>query len=536
MNDNINFSTVNHTSLEMCTPESVGITSASLLNVIETAKARGIQLHSLMVLRHGKVAAQLWWKPYAPDIPHHLYSFSKSLTATAIGFALDEGLLSLDDRIIKFFPRRVGENADSRIYSVTVEHLLTMTSGIVLSNEATMFVAPDWVEQILNSPLTYFPGDRFVYNSLNTYLLSAILRRVAGVGLVDYLTPRLFQPLGIPIPHWDKCPMGIECGGWGLSLRTEDMARFCQLYLDDGIWQGKRILPEGWAAAAGSHHVDTDSDSKFRDTPHNRSGYGYQFWVNRDRSSFRADGMMGQYGIVMKEKDMVVVTTACCSDQLLVLDLLWDVFFPFVDIIPHDSQPGSDYDDLCAIAQTLEMPVPTSVPRCRDIEDRISGNVYSFPLNRHSLLPLALRYLYDVPPLGIDELCFEFTDDVCYISWREDGTYNRLPFRLDGHYEHGKVLYSGNERDVVTYAAWTSLDTLEIYIRIIRTPHMLKARFRFPDDTVVYSYNEDPTFEEYARTILDLIKAVRLVSPHLAKLADKITPSVTGTLRKSGDE
>lgn len=516
-----------------CAPEEVGITSGSVLSIIETARQRGIQLHSLMILRHGKAAARLWWKPYAPDIPHQLYSFSKSVTATAVAFAVSEGLLALDDRVVRFFPRRVGETADPRIYSVTVEHLLTMTSGIFFSNEATMNNHVDWVDWILNAPLASFPGDRFCYNSLNTYLLSAILRRVTGVGLVDYLTPRLFEPLGIPVPEWDKCPLGIECGGWGLALRTEDMARFCQLYLDDGMWNGKRILPEGWAETAGAFHTDSAKDSKFGGHPDNTSGYGYQFWVNRDRTTFRADGMMGQYGLVMKDKDMVIITTACCSDQLLVLDLLWDVFIPCIDDIPHGSTPGADYDELCAAAQTLEMPVPVcgGEERAPELEQAVSGKHYFFPVNIFSLLPLAVRYLYSLPALGIDDLRFDFGEEESFIAWHEDGTDNRLPFRLDGAYCRGAIRFSDRELDAVTRAAWTSPNTLELYIRIIRTPHLLKASFRFDGKTVVYSSNEAPTYEEYAKTILGLTRLTRPVSPRLAKLADRINPTLTGTIR-----
>ena len=295
----------NHTGFEAVAPEQLGITSASLINLIETAAARDLCLHSLMVIRHGKVAAQMWWKPYSPEKPHHLYSFSKSITCTAVGFAISEGLLSLDDRVVKFYPRRVENLLDKRVYSMTIEHLLTMTSGAFIANEAMMNIHIDWAEWFLNSPLTYFPGEKFIYNSLNTYMLSNIIRRVTGMGLVDYLTPRLFEPLGIKRPQWYTCPMGIECGGWGLELTTEDMAKFTLLYLNDGVWNGKRILPEGWARLVGEKHADSSTDAKFAYRPDSTAGYGYQFWINRDGKSYRADGMYAQYGLVLPEKDAV---------------------------------------------------------------------------------------------------------------------------------------------------------------------------------------------------------------------------------------
>ncbi len=518
----------NYTGFEACTPESVGITSASILNLIDESKRRGIQLHSLMLLRHGKVAAQCWWKPYAPEYPHHLYSFSKSITATAVGFAFSEGLLRPEDRVVSFFPRRIKENTDARMYSMTVEHLLTMTSGAVLASEATMQLHVDWVEWFLNTPLFSFPGDKFVYNSMNTYMLSAILRKVTGVGLVDYLYPRLFEPLGIERPEWKKCPLGVECGGWGLSLKTEDMAKFAQLYLDDGMWKGKRVLPEGWAKQVGTKHVETGSDDKFSANAHSRSGYGYQFWINAGGDSYRADGLMAQYGIIMPKKDMVIITTAGTTEQIKVLDLIWDTLMPYIDVIPEGSDTGEDYDELCLVCRNLALELPKAADRARAVEKLYSGRDCSFPANISSMLPLAIRYLYGLPMLGMDSVRFDFDDEVSTMTWHEDGEDHILPFRLDGNYSFTEVNISSRTIPVAVYAAWIAADILEVDIRLINTPHMLKARFRFAEDSLVYTFDEDPSLEDSFRTVLNLVSVMRPASGQMAKIAEKVVRPLTG--------
>lgn len=515
---------------ESVAPEQVGLTSASILNLLDEFSRRNIQMHSLMILRHGKQAAAMWWKPYAPEIPHHLYSCSKSFTSTAVGLAISEGKLSLDDRIARFFPRRISTAADDRIYAVTIKHLLTMTSGAVTQNEAAMNIHTDWVEWFLNTPLRYYPGERFIYNSLNTYMLSAIVSKVAGCGLTDYLTPRLFEPLGIERPRWDKCPMGIECGGWGLSLKTEDLAKFSQLYLSNGVWQGKRLLSEEWVLDAGKKHTESNTDGKMPSGPDTTAGYGYQFWIDRDQSSYRADGMMGQYGIIIPEKDMVIATTAGCTDQIKVLEAIWETFIPLVDSIPEGSDAGTDYDELCEIIGELTLPKPLPCIRSRALEDRITGKAFGFPVNMFSLLPLPLRYLMKISPLGIDRLRFDFGDDISYVSWVEDGSAKRVPFRLDGEYTYCELHYGARALKIAAIASWIEADTLELDVRAITTPHMQKAVFRFDGDSVFYTFDEDPPLSDSAKTIIDMLKPMRPVSTRIAKLTNKLIPELKGTI------
>ena len=522
---------ISASAFETVTPEHCGITSASVLNLIDTLALREINIHSLMVLRHGKAAVGLWWRPYAPELPHQQYSFSKSVVSLAIGFAEAEGLISLDDRIAGFFPRRIAVDADPRIYSVTVEHLLTMTSGAVQQNETGIPRYADWVEWFLNTPLSSFPGDSFVYNSMNTYMLSAILRKVTGCGLVDYLMPRLFEPLGIERPTWDKCPVGIECGGWGLYLKTEDMARICQFCLDDGVWQDRRILPEKWAERAGACAVPSDSDSKLSDSIHRTSGYGYQFWRNGDGNSWRADGMFGQYGLIMPEKDMVIITTGGHASQMELLDVLYDVFIPHIDDIPENTIAGADYEELCSRAEALTLSYPQPQPRPSELEASLAGVHFDFPVNRHSLLPMSVRLVHQAKSLGTASVSFDFADEQSVLHWWENGREYAIPFAVDGSFRSCTVDYSGRSYSVVTHGAWIGESSLEIGIRPIHTAHMQRVIFMFEEDQITCRFDEDPTMEQLLKMFIDFAQPVRPMAKRLSRLAGVVMLPLRGVKR-----
>jgi len=510
---------------EIVSPESVGITSASVLNLLDELEHRKINLHSLMILRHGRSAVNLWWKPYSQDIPHQLYSFSKSIVSAAAGLAVDEGLLDTDEYIASFFPRRIKQDADERIFSVTVEHLLTMTSGAVAQNETGTGGQTDWVEWFLNTPLNYEPGERFIYNSLNTYMLAAILRQVTGEGLVDYLMPRLFEPLGIERPVWDKCPMGIECGGWGLYLRTEDMAKFCQLCLNDGVWRGRRILPEGWAAKAGESRVTGPADSKLNDSPHRTSGYGRQFWRNGDGTSWRADGMFGQYGLIIPEKDMVIITTGGHARQMEVLDALYDAFMPCIDAIPEGSEAGEDYAELLERGNELSLQRRSGA---LPFADRNMEAAYDFPMNRRSIIPLAIKYLHRTATLGVRRVGFAIDGEDGMLAWTEDGRTQTIPFRTDGSFCQCRLNFGSHCYPAVTSAAWLAEDKLEIDVRYICTAHMQKLLFTFEDDEIVCTFDEDPSLEDMLCMLFELSPQIRPMAERLARLVNRIMPSVRG--------
>ena len=294
-------------------------------------------IHSIMVLQHGKVLEEKWMGEGHPDSAHVMFSVSKTFTSTAVGFAIEEGLLHLDDKMVDFFPDLVPENASDTLRRVTVRHLLTMNCGHAKEPSRSMRESNDWIRKFLEWPVAFEPGTCFCYNSVGTYMLSAIVQKVTGQKIVDYLEPRLWKPLGIEKPLWQESPEGINCGGWGLFLKTEDMAKMGQCLLDGGRYAGRQVIPATWveqmssyqvpSCAAGRNQVETAALGLDPAQSDWLQGYGYQMWRCR-HNAFRADGAWGQYIIVIPEADAVVVTTAHAQDMQQEINQIWTHLLP----------------------------------------------------------------------------------------------------------------------------------------------------------------------------------------------------------------
>jgi CubicO group peptidase (beta-lactamase class C family) len=285
-----------------------------------------VELHSLMVLRHGHVVAEQWWHPYRPDTPHLLYSLSKSFTSAAIGFAVAEGLVDLDAPALSYFPEYDARVTDPRSRSTLVRHLAAMASGHESERVAEAWEAGegDLVLGLFLLPPEREPGSHFAYNQPCTYILGAIVRKVSGVSLTEFLRPRLFEPLGIEPYGWWTDESGAELGYSGLHTVTESVAKFGQLLLDGGVWQGKQLLPAEWVAEATRSHVSTAGEPA--GNPDWEQGYGFQFW--RARHGYRGDGAYGQFMVVLPEADAVVAITSQSPDMQAVLDKLWEHLLP----------------------------------------------------------------------------------------------------------------------------------------------------------------------------------------------------------------
>lgn len=305
---------------------------------LAAAQKEGQDLHSVMILKDGNVVFEKWMSTGAENLPHVLFSVSKTFTSAAVGLAIDEGYLKLDDKVISFFPDKLPETVSENLAAMTVRDLLTMNCG----HETEPSIGrnggeTDWVKAFLAHPVKRKPGTIFCYNSYSTYMLSAIIQKVTGQKLVDWLYPRLFRPLGINQVMWQESPAGINLGGWGLYLKTEDLAKMGQLLLQGGKWDGKQVLPAEWVKEMSSKQVDcvpagktTDELPKLKKEQKNSDwirGYGYQMWMCR-YNAFRADGAWGQYIIVIPEKNSVVVTTAHIDDMQAEIDLIWKHLLP----------------------------------------------------------------------------------------------------------------------------------------------------------------------------------------------------------------
>ena len=313
------------------TPESQGIHSEHLRNLVgELAYSPDTDMHHFMVLRHGNVICETDFAPYRKGIWHITHSMCKSITGMAAGLLIDEGKLDLSENIYKIFHDKGSTWAKIFRPEVTVENLMTMTSGVTF-NESGIVSGNDWLESYLNAPVSEKPGTKFQYNSLNSYVLSAIITERTGIPMDEYLKPRLFEPLGITDYLWEKCPRGITKGGWGLFMHTEDMAKLGQLYLNKGKWNGKQIIPESWAEASVTKKVDSIEGTY---------GYGYQLWMEERPGSFEYNGMLGQNVLIYPDVDMVIVTNAG-NEELFQDNVMLNIirkYFP-VDWMPKETLP-----------------------------------------------------------------------------------------------------------------------------------------------------------------------------------------------------
>ncbi len=329
-------------ALPRSSPEAQGVSSKQVLEFVQAADTQVQSMHSFMLLRHGHVVAEAWWAPEAADKPHVLWSLSKSFTSTAVGLAVAEGKLSIDDRVSSFFPDSLPAEPAKNLQEMRVRDLLTMSAGH--QDEVSLGRESDWIRAFLAHPVPHKPGTHFRYNTPATFMQSAIVQKVTGQTVVQYLQPRLFDPLGIQAPRWDANPQGISLGGYGLYLRTEDVAKFGQLYLQKGQWKGQQLIPESWVQLATSRQTSNGSrpDSDWD------QGYGFQFWRCR-HGAFRGDGKDGQFCVVLPEQDAVVVLTANTSDMQKELNVVWDRLLPAFasQALPVDGESEARLREFC---------------------------------------------------------------------------------------------------------------------------------------------------------------------------------------------
>ncbi len=316
--------------LERVTPESVGIHSKGILDFIDLAERRGLELHGMMLLRHGKVCAEGWWTPYNPASPHMMFSFTKALTSTAIGFAVQEGSLALEDKLCDLFPDKMPENPGENLLRCTVRDLLTMSCGHKTEIDTFDVSKPDWIANFLAHDFQYAPGTCFMYNTAGTNLLCAALKRRTGEDLFAYLTPRLFEPLGISGVECFRLPDGVEMGGAGSRLKTEDMARFILFVAQHGMWAGKQLLNAAWFNEATAKQVETCSPAYDVQNPDWRCGYGFQFWRCVPEHVVRADGAFGQYGVIFEDKDAILILQSASVNQQDQLTCAWETILPAI--------------------------------------------------------------------------------------------------------------------------------------------------------------------------------------------------------------
>jgi CubicO group peptidase (beta-lactamase class C family)/predicted glycoside hydrolase/deacetylase ChbG (UPF0249 family) len=466
-------------------PEEQGISSSALLEFVEAADRDIDQLHSFMLVRHGHVVAECWWGPYDAQTPHILYSLSKSFTSTAVGLAIAEGKLSVDDEVLNFFPDEAPAEPSANLRAMRVRDLLCMSTGH--QSEAPMWrdtpgsttVGQTWTKNFLTHPVPFKPGTHFMYNSPATYMQSAIVQKVTGMTVLDYLRPRLFEPLGIENPIWVASPQGITVGAYGLLVRTEDIARFGQLYLQKGEWQGRRLILSKWIDQATARQTANGSSPK-SDWD---QGYGYQFWRSR-HNSFRGDGAFGQYCLVLPELDAVVAITSGVRDMQAVLNLVWDKLLPAIkgDKLPEDVESVSRLATKLA-GLTVQRPAGKSTSA---MGSRVSGKWYAFPENERGIQAVALDFSLRPPALLVRTAGGEVRTPVCTAEWTKtrDGFANGIEEFL-GVPAHPLVAASG---------AWTADDVFTVKLVACETPFSSMLAFRFDGDQLLFDAEHNVAF------------------------------------------
>jgi len=473
------------TSLPRSSPEAEGVSSAAISRFLTAAGASKNEFHSFMFLRHGQVIAEGWWDPYKPYLRHSLYSVSKSFTSTAVGFAVSEGRLNVNDKVVSFFPKELPDTIGPYLAALTVKDMLSMLEGQDPDpTGAVTRTSGDWVKQFLALPIVHQPGTSYLYNTLGVYVLSAIVQKVTGQKVIDYLTPRLFEPLGIHGMDWEVSPQGIDVGGWGLRLKTEDMAKFGQLYLQKGKWNGRQLLPETWIDEAVTSRNDQGpawAQRTPRDSSDWRQGYGYLFWRCR-HNAFRADGADGQYIIVMPDQDAVIAITCETHDMQNEINLLWDYLLPGIhpDALPADAAAAGA---LKRQLSSLAVPLPPKVDNPSSVL-AFSGKPITVASN----------------PSHITGMSFGFGVDSCLIAFMTKADTFRLVFGK-GRWINGETSLRGPSIATVKTTipghppfrvagsySWLDGNTLELVLRYIESPHTQTFICHFNGEQVLLDF------------------------------------------------
>jgi CubicO group peptidase (beta-lactamase class C family) len=518
--------------LPRSTPEEQGVSSAGILEFLKVLADAKLELHSFMLVRHGHVISECWWAPYRREALHSLYSLSKSFTSTAIGFAVTEGKLKVTDRVVSFFPDQLPATVSDNLAALTVANLLSMSAGHKTDSIATLVrnaQQPDWAKTFLSLPIDYTPGSVFLYDTGCTFMLSGILQKVTGQKVVDYLQPRLFDPLQIRQESWETSPLGVNTGGWGLSVTTETLAKFGQFYLQSGQWNGQQLLPRQWASEATSFKIqqlpppNSGSDpanqaaspadlaaalAKLKQSSDWHQGYAYQFWRCR-HNAFRGDGAFGQLCVVMPDQDAVFVATAEVSNMQDELNLVWDHILPAM----HDTKLAKASTTMSARLKselsTAALPLPKGDLN-QPIAANISGRKFAIDANDLGIQSASLQFSGDMCTLSLSSASASFTLECGLGSWRDGAT--NLPGEPPGLLPYNSADLKSIK--VAAAGAWQDANTFQMRWHFYETPH---------HDTVTCTFEGDTLRIEFLNSITESL------GPNRAQRPDT-RPVLKGTL------
>jgi len=519
------------TALMRSTPEAEGLSSSAVERFFREIDARqaSVAAHELMLIINGKVVSEGYWAPYSAKRPYMIYSMSKSFTGTAVGIAVDEGVLSLDESLTDIFPELTPSVYLRQHKTATVRQLLTMQSGSRF-NEVGSMLDENWVKMFMESLPKFEPGTAFEYNSMNTYMLAAILTRQTGMPLTEYLRTRLFEPLGIGDAAWERCPQGIEKGGWGLYLRLEDAAKLGQLYLQGGVWEGKRLLSKEWVKAATSKQTDTFLGDE-------SGGYGYQVWVNHD-GSFQFNGAFGQYVMVFPERNAVVAMYSGCADLFARGDLMRFVhatlFGGFSKPLPQNPEA------LMALRnaeKSLSLAFPDPNPEAGNDAaafDKLAAlfdkKEFRMESNPSGIFPLAIQCVEGNFSAGTELVRFIKKGDGLFITLYEYNERNTFMVDKNGAWAPFCAAMRGERFFAAARGTWYVSDeaaVLHVMVPFTETPHMRLYTFTYDRSigNLNVKFDEMPSIDKAGRMLMDLIGVSR------AAFMRRLMPAI----RKSGE-
>lgn len=471
---------------ERVTPERVGIRSDEMEKLLDALEGDFTELHGIQIMRHGKICAEGWWQPYAPGLAHGLQSLTKTYAATAVGIAYTEGLLTLQDKIIEIFPEASPDTPGDYLKRLTVRDVLCMGCGMETMPKPTK----DWIRDFLATPVVHIPGTTYMYNSMGSTLLGAIVKKLTGEGLHAYLKPRLFDKIGIDAGNlrWMHMPDGMEVGGGGLFATTEDNLRLMKLYADGGMWDGVRILAADYVEKATS--LQNESYTEARNNPDatdNFVGYGFQLWLCKPRGVYRADGAMGQFAIVCPEKDTIVSineTASGARGAQKTLDVIWDFLDRIGEAGPLPETAGKA-QHLSRRLRQLSLPAPMFAPYSDRLvqADRVAYKVKKGGFTFENTMG---RWMSGTQSdEGITGFSFAFGSGSCDLAFTQNGKTRLVKIATDGSRRLNELESEGSPcSKVYLSGAWSEADLFSVTARWVETCFEKRIDFRFVDGAV----------------------------------------------------
>lgn len=472
---------------ERVSPESVGLRSGDILSFIDALEHSETEMHGLMIMRHGKVCAEGWWAPFAPNLRHGLQSHTKTYAATAVGIAYTEGIVRLDERLIDIFPDESPAEPSENLKLLTVRDVLCMGCGM----DTMPMDSEHWIRDFMHTPVNHRPGTTYMYNSTGSTLLGAIVRKKTGEGLHEYLTPRLFKKIGIDPENlrWLCMADGMEIGGGGLYATTEDNLRLMKLYADGGIWEGERILAEDYVKLAVSNQNESATESINNPlATDNFLGYGFQIWMCKPKGVYRADGAMGQFTIVCPKQDMIIAineTAVGAHWAQNTLNIVWDY------LAKVDAQPvGENADEMDKLGRklvSLSLPNPICSPYSAKIAE-IDGKVWEIQSGSFSFE--LFNFMEPKKLVEIEKFSFSFDNYGCVLAGTcSEGDVNVRVATNGTRF----VNIVGKPEDCTQIlacdGAWTEENVFTVHARWVETCFVKTFVFRFDGSTVTIEEN-----------------------------------------------